>query len=229
MVAVHGGPASSAQNEFDPKVLLLVSQGYAVLAPNPRGSFGQGEAFTRANVKDLGRGDLKDILAGVDAAVRSGPVDGARVGIRGHSYGGYMAMFAVTQTRRFKASVASAGIANWLSYYGQNKIDQWMLPYFGATVYADPAVYARSSPMQFITRAKTPTLVVVGERDAECPAPQSYEFWHALRTLNVPTELVVYADEGHMFRNPAHVLDRSQREVGWFDRYLGSPRQAVAR
>ena len=229
VVTVHGGPASSAQNEFDPKALLLVSQGYAVLAPNPRGSFGQGEAFTRANVKDLGRGDLKDILAGVDAAVRSGRVDAARVGIRGHSYGGYMAMFAVTQTHRFKASVASAGIANWLSYYGQNKIDQWMLPYFGSTVYADPAVYARSSPMQFITRAKTPTLVVVGERDAECPAPQSYEFWHALRTLNVPTELVVYADEGHMFRDPAHMLDKSQREVGWFDRYLGSPRQAAAR
>jgi len=229
VVAVHGGPASSAQNEFDPKVLLLVSQGYAVLAPNPRGSYGQGEAFTRANVKDLGQGDLKDILAGVDAAARSTRVDGARVGIRGHSYGGYMAMFAVTQTRRFKASVASAGIANWLSYYGQNKIDQWMLPYFGATVYADPKVYARSSPMEFINRVKTPTLVVVGERDGECPAPQSYEFWHALRTLDVPTELVVYADEGHLFRDPTHVLDRSQREVAWFDRYLGNPRQAAAR
>ena len=229
VVTVHGGPASSAQNEFDPKALLLVSQGYAVLAPNPRGSFGQGEAFTRANVKDFGRGDLKDIVAGVDAAARTGRVDGARVGIRGHSYGGYMAMFAVTQTRRFKAAMASAGIANWLSYYGQNKIDQWMLPYFGATVYADPKVYARSSPMEFITRVKTPTLVVVGERDAECPAPQSYEFWHALRTLDVPTELVVYADEGHLFRDAAHVLDRSQREVGWFDRYLGNPRQAAAR
>ncbi|HZX42789.1 MAG TPA: S9 family peptidase [Myxococcaceae bacterium] len=229
VVTVHGGPAGVAKNTFQPKLLVLVSQGFAVLAPNPRGSFGQGEAFTRANVKDFGHGDLQDILAGVDAAVRSGRVDGTRVGIRGHSYGGYMAMFAVTQTRRFKAAMASAGIANWLSYYGQNKIDQWMLPYFGATVYADPAVYARSSPMQFITRVKTPTLVLVGERDAECPAPQSYEFWHALKTLDVPTELVVYADEGHRFRDPAHVLDAMQREVGWFDRYLGSPRQSAPR
>ena len=229
VVSVHGGPASAAKNEFEAKLLVLVSQGYAVLAPNPRGSFGQGEAFTRANVKDLGHGDLRDILAGVDAAVRTGRVDGTRVGIRGHSYGGYMAMFAVTQTRRFRAAMASAGIASWQSYYGQNKIDQWMLPYFGATVYADPAVYARSSPIQFITRVKTPTLVLVGERDAECPAPQSYEFWHALRTLRVPTELVVYADEGHLFRDPAHVLDATQREVGWFDRYLGNPRQPAAR
>ena len=146
VVSVHGGPASAAKNTFDDKLLVLVSQGYAVLAPNPRGSFGQGEAYTRANVKDFGHGDLRDIVAGVDAAARTGRVDGARVGIRGHSYGGYMAMFAVTQTRRFKAAMASAGIANWLSYTGQNKIDQWMLPYFGATVYADPAVYARSSP-----------------------------------------------------------------------------------
>ena len=229
VVTVHGGPAGVAKNTFQPKLLVLVSQGFAVLAPNPRGSFGQGEAFTRANVKDFGHGDLQDILAGVDAAVRTGRVDGTRVGIRGHSYGGYMAMFAVTQTRRFKAAMASAGIANWLSYYGQNKIDQWMLPYFGATVYADPAVYARSSPMQFITRVKTPTLVLVGERDAECPAPQSYEFWHALKTLDVPTELVVYADEGHRFRDPAHVLDAMQREVGWFDRYLGSPWQSAPR
>ena len=169
VVSVHGGPAGVATNHFAIQLLVLVSQGYAVLTPNPRGSFGQGEAFTRANVKDFGHGDLRDILAGLDAAGRTTRVDGSRAGIRGHSYGGYMTMFAVTQTRRFKAAMASAGIANWLSYYGQNKIDQWMLPYFGATVYADPAVYARSSPMQFITRVKTPTLVVVGERDARVP------------------------------------------------------------
>jgi dipeptidyl aminopeptidase/acylaminoacyl peptidase len=220
LVWVHGGPASAVTNDFDADVLLMLTQGYAVLRPNPRGSFGQGEAFTRANVKDFGRGDLRDILSGVNRAVRTGGVDANRVGIIGHSYGGYMTMFAVTQTTRFKAAVASAGIANWQSYYGQNKIDQWMLPYFGASVYVDPAVYARSSPMTFITQVKTPTLVLVGERDAECPAPQSYEFWHALKTLGQPTELVVYADEGHHFRDPAHVLDRVQREVGWFDRYL---------
>jgi dipeptidyl aminopeptidase/acylaminoacyl peptidase len=229
VVNVHGGPASAAKNKFDERILLLVSQGYAVLAPNPRGSFGQGEAFTRANVKDFGHGDLRDILAGVDAAARSPRVDGTRVGIRGHSYGGYMTMFAVTQTKRFKAAMASAGISNWVSYTGQNKIEQWMLPYFGATVYADRAVYAKSSPIEFINRVKTPTLVLVGERDAECPAPQSYEFWKGLKTFGVPTELVVYADEGHHYRDPAHVLDATQREVAWFDRYLGSPRQSPAR
>jgi len=220
VVIVHGGPAGAVRSGWNENALLLASQGYFVFLPNPRGSFGQGEAFTRANVKDFGYGDLRDILAGVDAVVKRAPVDGDRVGIFGHSYGGFMSMWAVTQTRRFRASVASAGIANWQSYYGENRIDQWMIPYFGKSVYADPAVYARSSPITFINNVKTPTLVLAGERDAECPLPQSQEFWHALRTLGVETQLVIYPDEGHHFRDPAHERDHQERVVGWFDRLL---------
>ena len=198
----------------------LPSQGYFVFLPNPRGSFGFGEAFTRANVKDFGGGDLRDILSGVDEVLRVAPVDPDRLGITGWSYGGYMTMWAVTQTQRFKAAVAGAGIANWQSYYGQNKIDTWMLPFFGASVYDDPKVYAKSSPMEFILQAKTPTLVLHAERDSEVPLPQGYEFWHALKTLGVPTQLVVYNDEGHNIRQPAHLLDIVKRTVEWFDRYL---------
>ena len=90
-----------------------------------------------------------------------------------------MTMWTVTQTNRFRAAAAGAGIANWQSYYGENGIDQWMIPYFGASVYDDPAIYARSSPINFIKNVQTPTLIVVGEYDQECPVPQSYEFWHA--------------------------------------------------
>jgi dipeptidyl aminopeptidase/acylaminoacyl peptidase len=115
-----------------------------------------------------------------------------------------MTMWAVTQTNRFKAAVAGAGIANWQSYYGQNAIDQWMIPYFGASVYDDPAVYAKSAPITYIKNVKTPTLILVGDRDAECPAPQSYEFWHALKTLGVKNQFVVYANEGHSFHDPGH-------------------------
>ena len=111
--------------------------------PNPRGSYGQGEAFTRANVKDFGYGDWRDDLAA--STRRSGRVRSIRtdLGLMGWSYGGYMAMWAETQTARFKAIVAGAGVVNWQSYYGQNKIDQWMIPFFGASVYQDPAVYAK--------------------------------------------------------------------------------------
>jgi dipeptidyl aminopeptidase/acylaminoacyl peptidase len=199
---------------------VLPSQGYYVLLPNPRGSFGQGEAFTRANVKDFGHGDLRDVLRGVDAALQAAPIDPARVGLIGWSYGGYMTMWAVTQTDRFKAAVAGAGIANWQSYYGQNRIDRWMIPFFGASVYDDPGVYARSSPISFIKNVHTPTLVLNGDRDAEVPAPQGYEFWHALRTLGVPTQLVIYENEGHAFTQPEHQKDMMRRIVEWFDTYL---------
>jgi len=188
--------------------------------PNPRGSYGQGEEFTRANVKDFGAGDLRDILAGVDAAIKKYPVDPARLGVTGWSYGGYMTMWTVTQTNRFRGAVAGAGVGNWQSYYGQNLIDQWMIPFFGASVYDDPAVYEKSSPIHYIKKVKTPTLVIVGERDAECPSSQSYEFWHALKTLGVPTQLIVYPGEGHLFIKPANQADRMDQTVAWFDKYL---------
>lgn len=225
-VMIHGGPSNSSTPSWpaeSPLPALLAARGYFVLAPNPRGSYGQGEAFTKANVKDFGAGDLRDIMTGVDAVIAQYPVDPQRMGVFGWSYGGYMTMWTVTQTNRFKAAVAGAGIANWLSYYGENLIDQWMPPFFGATVYDDPAVYAKSSPITFIKQVKTPTLVVVGERDAECPAPQSFEFWHALKALNVPTQLVVYPGEGHGFQKPAHRIDVQERTVAWFDKYLAPP------
>ena len=223
IVEVHGGPSGVAQPEWPAKFPLdaiFASQGYYVLFPNPRGSYGQGEDFTRANVRDFGAGDLSDVLAGIDAAIAKFPIDPDRIGITGWSYGGYATMWAVTQTHRFRAAVAGAGIANWQSYYGQNLIDQWMIPFFGASVYDYPAIYAKSSPINFIKSVQTPTLVVVGEQDAECPAPQSFEFWHALRTLKVPTELVVYPGEGHMFMNPTNRVDCDDRCLDWFNKYL---------
>ncbi|MGH9648227.1 MAG: S9 family peptidase, partial [Bryobacteraceae bacterium] len=186
VVSVHGGPAGVRKPAWPGRFFdlsVLAGKGYFVFFPNPRGSFGQGEAFTRANVKDFGGGDLRDILAGVDQVVKEYPVDPRRVGVAGWSYGGFMTMWAVTQTGRFRAAVAGAGIANWQSYYGENSIDQWMIPYFGASVYDDPAVYPKSSPIDFVKRVKTPTLMLVGDRDGECPAPQSFELWHALKML----------------------------------------------
>jgi dipeptidyl aminopeptidase/acylaminoacyl peptidase len=223
IVLVHGGPAAAADSRWGGGSLsgtAFSALGYFVLEPNPRGSYGQGEAFAAANRKDFGYGDLRDIVAGVDAVVAKYPVDAGRVGLTGWSYGGFMTMFAVTQTQRFKAAVAGAGISDWKSYYGENSIDQWMTPYFGASVYKDPAVYAKSSAIDFIDKVKTPVLVVVGDRDGECPAPQSFEFWHALRDQHVPTQLVVYPNEGHGFVNPEHRTDVMVRALDWFAKYM---------
>ena len=184
IVSAHGGPSSAVLPrwpELGYTATAFSALDYFVLMPNPRGSYGEGEAFTAANRKDFGYGDLRDILTGVDAVSAKWSIDAERIGLTGWSYGGFMTMFAVTQTQRFHAAVAGAGISDWQSYYGENSIDQWMTPFFGATVYDDPAVYAKSSAIDFIKNVKTPTLVVVGDRDGECPAPQSFEFWHALR------------------------------------------------
>ena len=224
IVEVHGGPASAVLPRWGGGWALsptaFSALGYFVLQPNPRGSYGQGEAFTQANRKDFGYGDLRDILAGVDTVLAKYPVDHNRIGLTGWSYGGFMTMFAVTQTHRFKAAVAGAGISDWLSYYGENSIDQWMVPYFGASVYDDPAVYAKSSAISYIKQTTTPTLSVVGDRDGECPAPQSFEFWHALHDLHIPASLVVYPNEGHGFVDPAHNLDVLERALDWFARYM---------
>ncbi|WP_206244688.1 S9 family peptidase [Novosphingobium terrae] len=220
---VHGGPAAANEPRYVQKgtVADLLAKGYYIFYPNPRGSYGQGEAFTAANRRDFGGGDLRDILTGIDAVEKIAPVDDSRLGLTGGSYGGFMSMWANTQTNRFKAIVAAAGLSNWISYYGTNGIDQWMLPFFGKTMYDDPAAYRAASAIDFIKQAKTPTFIYVGERDIEVPPTQSVEYWHALHDLGVPTSLVIYPDEGHRLRQPAHVKDAAARTVAWFDTYLG--------
>jgi dipeptidyl aminopeptidase/acylaminoacyl peptidase len=219
---VHGGPAAATTPHFfGPGTdRALLEEGYALFLPNPRGSFGQGAAFTAANVRDLGHGDLRDIMTGIDTVERQAPIDPDRLGLMGGSYGGFMTMWAVTQTHRFKAGVAAAGISDWLSYYGENGIDEWMIPYFGASVYKDPAIYARSSAINFIRNVKTPVFAYVGANDIECPAPQTQEFWHALHDLGVPTSYAIYPGEGHGLRDPTHITDAQARTLAWFKRYL---------
>jgi dipeptidyl aminopeptidase/acylaminoacyl peptidase len=221
VVNVHGGPSWACTSHWDEiGTGPLSAMGYFVLCPNPRGSYGQGEAFTQGNVKDFGGGDFRDIMAGVDAITKKYPIDTKRIGIRGHSYGGYMTMWAETQTHRFAAAVAGAGLSDWLSYYGLNDIDEWMIPFFGASVYDDPAVYAKSDPMHFVKAVKTPTLILVGDRDGEVPMEQSVEWWHALTTLHVPTKLVVYPNEGHLFVKAADARDYWLRTLDWFEEWF---------
>jgi dipeptidyl aminopeptidase/acylaminoacyl peptidase len=223
VVSVHGGPSWATPSQWltpHNYAAALAGAGYFVLSPNPRGSYGQGEAFSRANVKDFGGGDFEDILAGVDEALRVAPIDANRLGLTGWSYGGFMTMLGVTKTNRFKAAMAGAGIANWQSYYGENQIDQWMIPFFGKSVYDDPEIYAKASALNFIKKVKTPTLIIVGDSDGECPTPQSYEFWHALKAQGVETQLVVYEHEGHMFAKPEHQRDVIERTLAWFDGHL---------
>lgn len=223
VVSIHGGPAAAAllhwPAAFD-NIGTLSMLGYFVFYPNPRGSFGQGEEFTQGNVKNLGYGDLHDIETGVKSAIANLPVDSHRIGITGWSYGGFMAMWAITQTEMFRASVAGPGVSDWESYYGQTEIAKWLIPYFGTTAYDDPALYAKSSPIHFVKQARAATLFYVGKEDPICPAPQTVQLWRALRDLGVETELLVYSHEGHGVSLPTDQRDLTERTVRWFDEHL---------
>src|SRR5260221_10136484 len=158
----------------------------------------------------------------IDSISEQYHIDSKRIGIRGHSYDGYMAMWAETHTQRFAAVVAGAGLSDWKSYYGLNDIDEWMIPFFGASVYDDPAVYEKSDPLHFVKRVKTPTLILVGDSDGEVPMEQSVEWYHALESMKVPAQLVVYPGEGHLFNRPPDVRDYQLRTLQWFDRWFST-------
>ena len=155
VVEIHGGPAGMRgagwpTSHFDMSV--MAGLGYFVFFPNPAAVMAKAKTSPRANVKDFGYGDLRDVLAGLDAVAKIAPIDQSRIGVTGWSYGGYMTMWTVTQTQRFKAAVAGAGIADWLSYYGENSIDEWMIPYFGASVYAIRRSMPRARPLPTSSR-----------------------------------------------------------------------------
>ena len=229
VVDVHGGPEAAAEPEFpaaDSDTRALLGQGWDVLEPNYRGSYGEGEAFAAASIQDLGGGDWRDVLAGVDAAERAAPIDDARLAIEGGSYGGYMAMWAVSQTHRFRAAMADAGVSDWLSIEGEAPQAGSDEVNFGGSVYDNPAPYLRASPIAHMRGAATPTFIAVGDRDLECPMPQSQEFHTALLALGVPTSFVVYRDEGHGFTREADRSDRQARTLAWFARWFAAPARA---
>jgi dipeptidyl aminopeptidase/acylaminoacyl peptidase len=196
--------------------------GWVVFEPNYRGSFGQGERFAAASIEDIGGGDWRDVYSGIDAAERAAAIDDSRVGILGSSYGGYMAMWAVTQTHRFRAAVANAGVSDWLSIEGEAPQAGSDQVNFGGSVYDNATPYLKASPIMHMRGVSTPTLITVGERDLECPMPQSQEFYTAMQALGVPAEFYVYAGEGHGYHKAENRADFRQRAVGWFQRWFAA-------
>ncbi|HEY2078375.1 MAG TPA: S9 family peptidase [Streptosporangiaceae bacterium] len=221
---VHGGPIGAYRRTWsmrDHAVPLLVSRGYAVLHPNPRGSAGRGQDFAAAVVGDMGGADTYDYLSGIDAMIERGIADPARIGTMGVSYGGFMSAWLVTQDHRFKAAVAGSPVTEWYSFTFTTNIPRWGLWFLDN---ADPEqagnqVHTRS-PVMHASKARTPTLLTAGAMDRCTPAGQAREFYQALIGHGVDSELVVYPGEGHgVSRFPA-VTDYLTRIVIWFETYM---------
>ncbi len=221
---VHGGPIGAYQRSWtmrDYAVPLLVSHGYAVLHPNPRGSSGRGQEFAAAVVGDMGGADTHDYLSGIDAMVERGIADPARIGTMGVSYGGFMSAWLVTQDQRFKAAVAGSPVTEWYSFTFTTNIPGWGLWFLDNANAEDIGnqVHTRS-PVMHASKAKTPTLLTAGAKDRCTPAGQAREFYQALIGHGVDSELVIYPEEGHgVSRFPA-VTDYLTRLVSWFERYM---------
>ncbi|MBZ5529068.1 MAG: prolyl oligopeptidase family serine peptidase, partial [Acidobacteriia bacterium] len=189
------------------------------LYPNIRGSIGYGQKFVEMNRADWGGADFKDVMAGVDDLIARGIANPDKLAIGGWSYGGYMAEWAITQTTRFKAAVSGAGMANLISEYGteeQPSYDEW----FWSVPYEKPEGFLNSSPFLHLKNVKTPTLILQGETDPIDPPGQSQELYRGLKRYGVETELVLYAREKHAFVEEKHLLDRLQRILAWYDKYL---------
>jgi len=216
---IHGGPTGRWSDAVETWGQLLAAHGYGVFYPNVRGSIGYGQKFVEANRGDWGGGDFKDVMGGVDELIKRGIADPERLGIGGWSYGGYMAEWAITQTTRFKAAVSGAGMANLISEYGTEEhpaSDEW---FFGVP-YEKPEGFLNSSPFLYVKNVKTPTLILQGEADTVDPLGQSQELYRGLKRYGVETELVVYPREPHGFHEEKHMLDRLNRILAWYDKYL---------
>jgi dipeptidyl aminopeptidase/acylaminoacyl peptidase len=218
---VHGGPSwSYVPRYMNEWARLLTARGCLVLMPNPRGSWGRGHDYQSANVGDLGGGDWRDVNAGVDYLIDEGLADPDRLAIGGWSYGGYLVTWAITQTDRFRCAIAGASITNYESNYGVVSNREWQSTMFGSNVYDDVELHRSRSPMTYVKRVKTPTLLVHGERDLLAPPQQAIEFYIALKHFGVPTQLAIYPREPHGFTERAHQRDFYQRMCAWVDRYL---------
>jgi dipeptidyl aminopeptidase/acylaminoacyl peptidase len=225
---IHGGPTG-----IDRPMLLdtryypsdiWAERGALILKVNYRGSAGYGEKFRQLNIRNLGVGDAWDVLSGIDYLIDKGWVDSKRVGCMGWSQGGYISAFLTTSTDRFAAISVGAGISNWATYYYNTDITPFTIQYLGDDPADDPEVYAKTSPMNYIKRARTPTLIQHGEFDKRVPIPNAFELRQGLEDRNVKVEMVVYKGYGHGINKPKSMRAAMQHNLAWFNHYIfGDP------
>ncbi|HEX8160385.1 MAG TPA: S9 family peptidase [Pyrinomonadaceae bacterium] len=221
ILSIHGGPHGMSGYGFNAAFQAYAGHGYAVLFINPRGSSGYGQKFSDGTLREWGGGDYKDLMAGVDFALKKYPwLDANRMGVTGGSYGGFMTNWIITQTPRFRAAVSSASVSNLVSFYATSLYQDLIHAEFGGFPWDDYDLLWRWSPLRYVRDAQTPTLFIHGEQDNDVHITQAEEMYTALRRRGVETVLLRYPREGHGLREPRHRLDALERTLWWFDKYL---------
>ncbi|KIC95301.1 S9 family peptidase [Flavihumibacter solisilvae] len=224
LVVIHGGPTGidipDPATGYVYPLIQWVEKGALVLRVNYRGSAGYGEKFRSLNVRNLGVGDMWDVVSGVEYLDKQGMIDTARMGVMGWSQGGYISAFLATNTTMFKAISVGAGISNWVTYYVNTDITPFTRQYLQATPWNDMEIYLKTSPMTNINKASTPTLIQHGEFDKRVPIPNAYELYRGLQDRNVPSKLIVYKGFGHGINKPKERLAAIWHNWQWFNKYV---------
>jgi dipeptidyl aminopeptidase/acylaminoacyl peptidase len=224
LVVIHGGPTGVDRPDIQPDryypVERFAAKGALVLRPNYRGSAGYGEKFRSLNVRNLGLGDYDDVITGVDHLIAQGVVDRDRVGSMGWSQGGYISAFITTYSDRFKAVSVGAGISDWMTYYVNTDIHPFTRQYLKATPWEDEEIYRKTSPITYINKARTPTLIQHGELDKRVPIPNGYELYQALKDRGIPVRMVVYKGFGHGINKPKQQLHLQEQNFDWFSQWV---------
>jgi len=223
---VHGGPNGAFYDSFVPVQQVLATSGYLVLAVNPCGSSTYGSDFMMAVLGDWGGEDYLDLMAAVDQVAARPYVDGARLGVHGYSYGGFMSSWIIGHTDRFRAAVVGAPCIDLFSMYGTSDIGvsfgeaQW-----GGSLVDAARELVERSPIAYAARVNTPVLLLHGEADARCPIAQSEAYLVVLKRLGKEVELVRFPDCAHSFLRAGHPRMREEylaRTLDWFNKYLSS-------
>lgn len=224
-VEIHGGPTGTSvptlsAAEYAYPIQQFLAKGALVLQPNYRGSAGYGAEFRALNVRNLGVGDMWDVMSGVDYLIDKGIVDASEMGSMGWSEGGYISSFLTTHTTRFKAISEGAGISDWTIYYVNTDITPFTRQYLHATPWDDPEVYAKTSPITTIKQSKTPTLIQQGSNDKRVPVPDSYELYRGLQDQGVESRMILYSGFGHGINKPKSLQALLQSNFDWFNHYI---------
>ncbi len=214
----HGGPHSRSALGFDFTVQLFAAHGYAVFQPNFRGSSGYGQKFIDADRFDLGGGDVRDVLSGIDHLVKQKLVDRSRQYVYGTSYGGFLTCWLVGHTNQFRAAVAQNAVTDLNVMWGTSDIPSWTEWEMGGRPWEVPAAMRKHSPLTWAPRVETPTLILHSRDDRRCPLVMGRMFYRALKARGVRTQMVIYPGEGHGIRQPRHREDVLRRALAWFER-----------
>ncbi len=226
---IHGGPWSAYTVAFNWAWQNFAANGYALLYTNPRGSTGYGQDFVNGIQYSYPGKDYDDLMASVDAAIAKGWIDPRNLFVCGGSGGGVLTAWIVGHTQRFRAAVSMRPVINWHSFVGTTDGSSWY-DQFRKFPWEDPMEYAVRSPLHYVAKVTTPTMVMTGEADLRTPMSQSEEFYRALKMLKKETLLVRMPDEFHGWRRPSHRLLQQLYLLAWFEKYRvkdGKPEQTL--